>query len=81
VSAEFFFTFSFVICCFLAISWVLRFSLTRWPFLSLSLVLVHSLVLRLILDPKFKLCAFGVVNVLIKREIEKPSGLCLGLFV
>jgi hypothetical protein len=47
----------------------------------LSLVLGHSLVLHLILDPKFKLCAFGVVNVVIKGEIEKPSGLCFGLFV
>jgi hypothetical protein len=33
------------------------------------------------LNPKFKLCAFGVVNVLIKGEIEKSSGLCIGLFV
>jgi hypothetical protein len=41
----------------------------------------HSLVLHLILDLKFKLCAFGVVNVVIKGEIEKPSGLCFGLFV
>jgi hypothetical protein len=72
---------SFVICRFLVNSWVLRLSLTRWPFSSLSLVLGHSLVLHLILDPKFKLCAFGVVNVVIKGEIEKPSGLCFGLFV
>jgi hypothetical protein len=35
----------------------------------------------LILNLKFKPCAFGVVNILIKGEIEKPSGLCLGLFV
>jgi hypothetical protein len=49
--------------------------------LSFSLVLGHSIVLHLILNPKFKLCAFGVVNVLIKVEIEKPSGLCLGIFV
>jgi hypothetical protein len=41
----------------------------------------HSIVLHLILNLKFKLCAFGVVNVLIKGEIEKPSSLCLGLFV
>jgi hypothetical protein len=45
------------------------------------LILGHSLVLHLILNPKFKLCAFRVVNVLIKGEIEKPSGLCLSLFV
>jgi hypothetical protein len=38
-------------------------------------------VLHVILNPKFKHCAFGLVNVLIKGEIEKPSGLCLGLFV
>jgi hypothetical protein len=33
------------------------------------------------LDLKFKVSALGVVNVLIKGEIEKPSGLCLGLYV
>jgi hypothetical protein len=33
------------------------------------------------LNPKFKFCAFGVVNVLFKGEIEKPSGIFLGLFV
>jgi hypothetical protein len=49
--------------------------------LSLSLVLGHSLMLHLILNPKFKLCEFRVVNVLIEGEIEKLSGLCLGLFV
>jgi hypothetical protein len=38
-------------------------------------------VLHLILNPKFKLCAFGVVNVLIKGEIKKPSVLCVGVFV
>jgi hypothetical protein len=50
-------------------------------FFELFLVLGHSIVLHFILNPKFKLCAFGVVDVLIKREIEKPSGLCLDLFV
>jgi hypothetical protein len=50
-------------------------------FSSFSLVLGHSFVLHLILNPKFNLCAIGVVNLLIKGEIEKPSGLCLGLFV
>jgi hypothetical protein len=50
-------------------------------FLRLYFVLVHSIVLHLILNLKFKLCAFGVVNILIKGEIEKSSGLCLGLFV
>jgi hypothetical protein len=33
-----------------------------------------------VLDLNFKLCAF-VVNGLIKGEIEKPSGLFLGLIV
>jgi hypothetical protein len=33
-----------------------------------------------VLDSNFKLCAF-VVNGLIKGEIEKPSGLFLGLIV
>jgi hypothetical protein len=64
-SVEFFFSFSFVACRFLANSWVLG----------------HSRVLHLILNLKFKLCAFGVVNVLIKGDIEKLSDLCLGLFV
>jgi hypothetical protein len=50
-------------------------------FFSLSLILGHSLVLHLILNKKFKLCAFGVVDVLIKGQIEKPSGLYLGLYV
>jgi hypothetical protein len=50
-------------------------------FLCLSLVLGHSLMLHLILNSKFKLCAFGVANVLTKGDIEKPSGLCLGLFM
>jgi hypothetical protein len=80
-SVEFLFAFSFVVCRSLANSWGLRFPLTRWPFPSLSLVLGPSLVLHLILDLKFKLCAFGVVNVLIKGEIKKPSGLYLYLFV
>jgi hypothetical protein len=35
----------------------------------------------LVLNLKFKLCALGVVNVLIKGEIEKPSGSCLSLYV
>jgi hypothetical protein len=76
-----FFCFLFVICRFLANSWVLRCSLLDDPFLSFSLVLVHSLMLHLILNLKFKLCAFGVVGVLIKGEIEKPSALCIDLFV
>jgi hypothetical protein len=38
-------------------------------------------VFQLVLNSKFKLCALGVVNVLIKGEIEKPSSLCLGLYV
>jgi hypothetical protein len=37
-------------------------------------------VLHGILDSKFKFYAF-VVNGLIKGEIEKPSGQCLGLIV
>jgi hypothetical protein len=40
-------------------------------FLSLSLVLGHSIVLHLILHLKFKICVFRVINVLIKGEIEK----------
>jgi hypothetical protein len=47
----------------------------------LSLVCGHLVVLQLVLNSKFKLCALGVVNVLIKGEIEKPSSLCLGLYV
>jgi hypothetical protein len=80
-SVEFFFAISFHVCRFLTNSWVLRLCLSRWPFLSFSLVFGHLVVLQLNLNPKLKLCAFGVVNILIKREIEKPSGLCLGLFV
>jgi hypothetical protein len=38
-------------------------------------------VLQLVLNSKFKLCGLGVTNVLIKGKIEKPSGLCLGLYV
>jgi hypothetical protein len=30
---------------------------------------------------QFKLYALGVINVLINGEIEKPSGLCLDLYV
>jgi hypothetical protein len=37
-------------------------------------------VLHGVLDSNFKLCAF-VVNGLIKGEIEKPSGMFLGLIV
>jgi hypothetical protein len=43
---------------------------------SLSFVFGHLVVLQLVLDSKFKLCVLGVVNVLIKGEIEKLSGLC-----
>jgi hypothetical protein len=50
-------------------------------FLSLSLVYGHLVVLQLVLNSKFKLCALRLVNVFIKGEIEKPSGLCLGLYV
>jgi hypothetical protein len=46
------------------------FLLLDYLFLSLSFF-CHSLVLHLILNPKFKLCIFGVANVLIKEEIEK----------
>jgi hypothetical protein len=37
-------------------------------------------VLHGVLDSNFKLCAF-IVNGLIKWEIEKPSGMFLGLIV
>jgi hypothetical protein len=47
----------------------------------MSLVFGDLIVLQLVLNSKFKLCALGVVNVLIKGEIEKPSGLGLGLYV
>jgi hypothetical protein len=47
----------------------------------LCLVCGHLVVLQLVLNSKFKLCALGVVNVLIKGEIEKPNGLCFGLYV
>jgi hypothetical protein len=80
-SVEFFFAFSFIVCHCFVNSWVLRFSLSRWPFLSFSLVCAHLVVLELVLNSKFKLCPLGVVNVLIKGEIEKLSGLCLGLYV
>jgi hypothetical protein len=43
-------------------------------FLAFSLLAV----LHVVLDSNFKLCAF-IVNGLIKGEIEKPSGLLLGL--
>jgi hypothetical protein len=33
------------------------------------------------LEFKIKLCALRVVNVLIMGDIEKPSGLCIGLYV
>jgi hypothetical protein len=33
------------------------------------------------LEFKIQTCALVVLNVLIKGEIEKSSGLCLGLFV
>jgi hypothetical protein len=39
------------------------------------LVMLHG-----VLDSNFKLCAF-VINGLIKREIEKPSGQFLGLIM
>jgi hypothetical protein len=48
---------------------------------SLFLICGHLVVLQFVLNLKFKLCALGVVNVLIKGEIEKPSGLCPGLYV
>jgi hypothetical protein len=48
--------------------------------LSLSWVCAHLVVLQVVLNSKFKLCVLGVVNVLIKGEIEKPSGLYLGLY-
>jgi hypothetical protein len=80
-SVEFFFTFSIVVCHLLAKFWVLRFSYSRWPFLSLSLGCCHLVMLQLVFNLKFKLCTLSVVNVLIKGKIEKPSGLCLGLYV
>jgi hypothetical protein len=48
----------------------------------LSFLLAFGLlaVLHEVLDLNFKLCTF-VINVLIKGEIEKPSGLFLGLIV
>jgi hypothetical protein len=46
-----------------------------------ELVFGFGHLVMLILNPKFNLCAFGVVNVLMKGEIEKPSDLFLGLFV
>jgi hypothetical protein len=47
-------------------------------FLSFSLAFGLLVVLHGVLDSNFKLCAF-VVNGLIKGEIEKPSGMLLGL--
>jgi hypothetical protein len=49
-------------------------------FLSFSLASSLLAVLHGVLDLNFKLCVF-VVNRLIKGEIEKPSGLFLGLIV
>jgi hypothetical protein len=48
--------------------------------LSFSLASDLLSVLHGVLDSNFKLCAF-VVNGLIKREIEKPSGQFLCLIV
>jgi hypothetical protein len=45
------------------------------------MVFGYLVVLHLVLNSKFRLYALVVVNVLIKGEIEKPSGLCLGLYV
>jgi hypothetical protein len=42
-------------------------------FLSFSLAFGLLVVLHVVLDLKFKLCAF-VLSILIKGEIEKPSG-------
>jgi hypothetical protein len=47
-------------------------------FLSFSHLFGLLAVLRGVLDSNNKLCAF-VVNGLIKEEIAKPSGQCLGL--
>jgi hypothetical protein len=47
-------------------------------FLSFSRLFGLPAVLHGVLDSNFKLCAF-VVNRLIKGDIEKPSGQCLGL--
>jgi hypothetical protein len=47
-------------------------------FLSFSWLFGLLAVLHGVLDSNFKLCIF-VVNGLIKGEIEKPSGQCLGL--
>jgi hypothetical protein len=69
-SVEFFFPFSFVGCPFLVNSWFLWFSYSRWLFLSSSLVFGHLVVLHLILNPKFKLCAFGVVDVPIRGRLR-----------
>jgi hypothetical protein len=49
-------------------------------FLSFFLAFVLLAVPHGVLDSKFKLCAF-VVDVLIKGEIEKPSGQYLGLIM
>jgi hypothetical protein len=48
-------------------------------FLSFSLTFDLLDVLHVVFDSKFKLYAFCVVNVLIKGEIEKPSGQYHGL--
>jgi hypothetical protein len=48
--------------------------LSFFSFLGL-LAMLHG-----VLDSNFKLCAF-VINVLIKWEIEKPSGPFVGLIV
>jgi hypothetical protein len=55
---------------------VLRFFLLLHDLLKLVLAFGLLVVFHVVLDSKFKLC---VVNVLIKGEIEKPSGQYLGL--
>jgi hypothetical protein len=65
---------------FLAFCWLLRFSFFYMTFLSFLGFFGLLAVLHGILDSNFKLCSF-VVNGLINREIEKPSGSFLGLIV
>jgi hypothetical protein len=67
-----------LVCRFSCILLDLQFFLLLDDLLELFLAFGLQAVLHGVLASNFKLCAF-VVNGLIKGEIEKPSGQCLGL--
>jgi hypothetical protein len=65
---------------FRAFCWLCGFSFFWMALFSFSWLFGLLAELHGVLDSNFKLCAF-VVKVLIKGEIEKPSGQLLGLIV